>query len=113
MMVLDKLHSHEVHDGLIGFRVQSVDGQKVQFSMTPHLAGMMVAAIQAAAKSLPEYEGPAIPPMGVQPVIGPDSVPGLLLNMGGNLTIAISLPAGKLAELKEAISHLEAHSKAH
>lgn len=110
MLRFDRMHSSDVHDGCVVFRLLSTDSQKYEFEVTATLAGLMAAAIQGASTRLPEYTGPSIVPLGFQPAIGPDIEPSLLLELGGNLTIGISLPPQKLADLKAALASLEASS---
>src|SRR5262245_21888338 len=112
MLCFDRLHSTEVENDQVVFRLISVDNKKYQFALTKQMAGLVAAALESAAKHLsPEPHGRPVIPRGIQPVIGPDIEPGLSFDLGGNLTIELSLPPQKLQALKIAIEQLEAHTK--
>lgn len=112
MLCFDRLHSTDVENGQIIFRVISTENQKFEFALTHQMAGLFASSLQSASKHLPDNPmGRPILPVGIQPVIGPDIEPGLSIDMGGNLTLEISLPPQQLADLKRAIAQLEMSSK--
>ncbi len=109
MLTFDRLHSHQVEDGKVIFRVLSTDDKKFEFALTQDLAGLMFASLQAASERLPsDYARRGVTPNRFQPAIGPDMNPALLMNLGGNLELSISLPPAQLKALKAAIAELEA-----
>lgn len=108
MIEFENFQHSEVRGDRVLFRLVASDNKTYEFSISHVLAGVMAAAIQAASKHLPEYQGPAIVPAGFRPVVCPDMTPGLMLDFGGNLAIVASLPPNKLADLRSAIDGVEA-----
>src|SRR5262245_11248920 len=105
MLHFDRLHSTDVRNDEVIFRVIATDNNKYEFSITRQLAGLFTAALQAAANHLSETpHGYPLVPMAVQPMIGPK--PALSFVLGGNLTVEITLPPQKLEAVKRAIALL-------
>lgn len=112
MLRFDRLHSTDVANDEVIFRVLSTDNQKFEFALTREAAELFTLALQAAATRLsPKSLGRSLVPRSVQPVIGPDMEPGLSIDLGGNMSVELSFPPQQLADLKAAIQQLEAHSK--
>lgn len=111
MLTFERLIAVDVVDGNVALALLATDGKRYDFSLSPAAVGLVVAAIQTVSTRLPEYQGPAVVPVGMQAAIGPDVEPALLIDLGGNLTIGISLPPEKLAALNAAIAQVEQASK--
>jgi hypothetical protein len=105
MLVFDSIVSSDVVNNKLVLQMVGTDKKRYGFALTPRAAALVATALQGASKYLTGYSGPAIEPIAFQPRTGDE--PAILVELDGNLTIALSLPPRKLASLKASIARLE------